>query len=556
VFHVDDNPKNSVFFGAPLSELIDFYRIPADQLFDDADRSLWSAKLYELAGNAREVADSINFLIRFVGRTVGPGEIAKWLERPRSSLGFLNADTARILDWQAEIEDHIRVAAFVADMNEISLEKAKGHLGSGKPLYRQLSQINEVAKTSPLFLRVRLYKAISLLLGPGLTLDGRTPADFEDLCYSEMSRETIQASAAVDVNAGEPIEPLSDVLVEAPIRVNWAGGWSDTPPYCYEFGGTVLNAALALKGELPLKAVAKVLADRVIVFESIDTHHKQEFADLRQILDCRNPSDPFALHKAVLIVSGIVTKDAELTIAGGLYLGTSANVPRGSGLGTSSILAGACLQAVAKIRGRKFTINEISSQILCVEQLMSTGGGWQDQIGGLVSGIKLSFSRPGIVQTIAIEPLRMTDEAMAELKERFVLIYTGQQRLARNLLREVVGLVLVRDERSMDILLEIQRLAVSMKFELERGRITEFAKLLKHHWDLILELDPGTTTTCIDYIFKCCEDLIDGQFIAGAGGGGFLEVILKKGVKKEELAERLSALWQDSGVAIWDTEFV
>jgi fucokinase len=352
------------------------------------------------------------------------------------------------------------------------------------------------------------------------------------------------------------MEPLSNVVVEAPVRVNWAGGWSDTPPYCLEFGGTVLNTAITLKWQLPLKAIARVLSDRVIVFESVDTNQKAEFTDFTKVLECRDPSDSFALHKAVLIISGIITKEAQLTISGGLYLWTSANVPKGSGLGTNSILAGACLQAVAQIRGRKFAINEISAQILCVEQLMSTGGGRQDQIGGLVSGIKLSSSRPGIVQEIAIEPLRMTDAAMAELNERFVLIYTGQQRLARNLLREVVGLVLVRDERSMEILLEIQRLAVSMKFELERGRITEFAKLLKKHWDLMIELDPGTTTTCINYIFKCCEDLIDGKFIAGAGGGGFLQVILKKGVKKEELAERLSELWQDSGIAIWDTTFV
>jgi fucokinase len=145
---------------------------------------------------------------------------------------------------------------------------------------------------------------------------------------------------------------------------------------------------------------------------------------------------------------------------------------------------------------------------------------------------------------------------MAELNGRFVLIYTAKQRLARNRLREVVGLVLLRDERSMDILLVIQGLALCMRFELERGRVTEFAKLLKRHWDIILELDPGTTTNCINYIFKCCEDLIDGQFIAGDGGGGFLEVILKKGVKKDDLANRLSEIWQDSGVAIWDTAFV
>jgi fucokinase len=172
VFHVDDNPKNNVLFGANLSELLGFYRVPIDAVIDTADRSLWSAKLYPLVETRREVADSINFLCRFANRTAEAGEISRWLDAPRNSLGFLNADTARILAWQTEIEDDIRVAAFVSDVGEASLEKAKRHLGSGQALVRQLSQINQIARTSPLFLRMRLYKAISILLAPGSILDG------------------------------------------------------------------------------------------------------------------------------------------------------------------------------------------------------------------------------------------------------------------------------------------------------------------------------------------------------------------------------------------------
>ena len=52
-----------------------------------------------------------------------------------------------------------------------------------------------------------------------------------------------------------------------------------------------------------------------------------------------------------------------------------------------------------------------------------------------------------------------------------------------------------------------------------------------------------------------CEDLIDGKFIAGAGGGGFLQVILKKGVTKEQLQERLYGIFQDSGVEVWNCSF-
>ena len=60
-----------------------------------------------------------------------------------------------------------------------------------------------------------------------------------------------------------------------------------------------------------------------------------------------------------------------------------------------------------------------------------------------------------------------------------------------------------------------------MKFELEKGNIDEFAKLLTSHWELSKKLDSGCTNTCIDQIFMAIDDMIDGKFISGAGGGGF-----------------------------------
>lgn len=73
---------------------------------------------------------------------------------------------------------------------------------------------------------------------------------------------------------------------------------------------------------------------------------------------------------------------------------------------------------------------------------------------------------------------------MKELNERFVLIYTGQRRLARNLLRDVVGRYIGNEPDSIYALNEIQRVAALMRFELERGNIDEFAKLLDYHWEL------------------------------------------------------------------------
>lgn len=191
-----------------------------------------------------------------------------------------------------------------------------------------------------------------------------------------------------------------------------------------------------------------------------------------------------------------------------------------------------------------------------MEQIMSTGGGWQDQVGGLTPGVKYITSRPGIRQKIHVTYLELDQDTKKELQERFVLIYTGQRRLARNLLREVVGNYIGGRRESIEALKEMKRLAVLMRFELEQGNIDAFAKLLNEHWEVSKLLDQGSTNTCIDQIFESCEDMIDGRFISGAGGGGFLQVILKRGVTKEALRERLKQVFEDSGVDVWETEFV
>jgi len=186
---------------------------------------------------------------------------------------------------------------------------------------------------------------------------------------------------------------------------------------------------------------------------------------------------------------------------------------------------------------------------------MSTGGGWQDQVGGLTGGIKFCTSGPGAKQEIKVEQVEVAPETMEELSRRFALIYTGQRRLARNLLREVVGNYIGSRPESLEVLFRIQRIAALMRFELEKGNIDQLAQLFNEHWCFSKKLDEGSSNTCIEQIFRACEDLIDGRFIAGAGGGGFLQVILKKHVSKEQLQQRLSEVFQDSGVAVWECEF-
>jgi fucokinase len=263
------------------------------------------------------------------------------------------------------------------------------------------------------------------------------------------------------------------VDVKLPVRVNWGGGWTDTPPYCNEKGGVVLNAAISLNGILPVQITVKKLQAYHIEFESQDIGVYGTIQTMDEIRDCHNPYDSFALHKAALIACGLIPLEGsgetleELLhrIGGGIYLSTSVvGVPKGSGLGTSSILAGACIKGLFEFFGCEKSNDEIYEIVLCMEQIMSTGGGWQDQVGGLTNGIKWITTNPEMEQEIRVEEVRISDETMVELQERFALIYTGQRRLARNLLRDVVGGYIGARLESVEALRQMKSEAALMKF--------------------------------------------------------------------------------------------
>ena len=80
--------------------------------------------------------------------------------------------------------------------------------------------------------------------------------------YLDLCLDTIRNAILVGAVAGLSYDPTAkmeqeEVVVRLPVRVNWGGGWSDTPPYCMEHGGTVLNAAVKLDGQNPVEAVVK-----------------------------------------------------------------------------------------------------------------------------------------------------------------------------------------------------------------------------------------------------------------------------------------------------------
>ena len=88
--------------------------------------------------------------------------------------------------------------------------------------------------------------------------------------------------------------------VELPLRVNWGGGWSDTPPYCNEHGGTVLNAAILLNNEKPVVVKLERIDEPKVVFDSRDMDVHGEFEEISELQRTGDPFDPFALSIQII----------------------------------------------------------------------------------------------------------------------------------------------------------------------------------------------------------------------------------------------------------------
>ncbi len=324
-----------------------------------------------------------------------------------------------------------------------------------------------------------------------------------------------------------------------------------------------MNAAITLNGERPIRVSLKRLEESKVVFESRDMDVHGEFTGIEPLQSVGDPFDPFVLQKAALLACGVIPAsggnlDEILTrLGGGIWMDTEVvGVPKGSGLGTSSILAAACVKALFEFLGIQYTEDDLYSHVLCMEQIMSTGGGWQDQVGGVTDGIKYITSRPGLKQKITVTHVALDKNTQYELNDRFCLIYTGQRRLARNLLRDVVGRYIGNEPDTVYALNEIQRNAALQRFELERGNVDAFAELLNEHWKLSRMIDRESTNTLIDQIFGSVDDLLAGRMICGAGGGGFLQVVLKRDVTKEQLKSRIQSVFFDTDISVWDCELV
>lgn len=315
------------------------------------------------------------------------------------------------------------------------------------------------------------------------------------------------------------------VWVTTPARLDLAGGWTDTPPVSLEGGGSVVNAAVTLNGQYPLQAMAKLNDRFTIRLTSIDLGERVEFRHGAELRDHADPRHWAALPKAALVLAGIAPEAGRgslarwlKTLGGGLDLTLFSALPKGSGLGSSSILGAAVLACLARVRGETPSLDRLTRMTSVLEQRMGTGGGWQDQVGGIVPGVKWIRTQPGPVQAPRIRSLAFP----ADWTDRMCLYYTGQKRLARGILENVVWRYLSGDPATRQTLAALRRGASALAEAIAERDYEAFLRGMDGYWTLKKQIDPGATNAGIEAIVEQTRRWAAARVLPGAGGGGFM----------------------------------
>ena len=331
----------------------------------------------------------------------------------------------------------------------------------------------------------------------------------------------------------------SDQIVwgRSPVRIDVAGGWTDTPPYSLYSGGNVVNLAIELNGQPPLQVYIKPCNEHHIILRSIDMGAMEIIKTYEELSQYKKVGSPFSIPKAALVLAGFHpdfsaehygTLSEQLEAFGaGLEITLLAAIPAGSGLGTSSILASTVLGAVNDFCGLAWDKNEICRRTLVLEQLLTTGGGWQDQYGGVLHGIKLLQTEDGFNQSPQIRWL--PDYLFSEpgFKECHLLYYTGITRTAKGILGEIVSSMFLNSSTHLSLLAEMKAHALDMAEAVQRGHFNRYATLVGKSWMQNKALDSGTNPPSVEAIIDRIKDYTLGYKLPGAGGGGYLYMVAK-----------------------------
>jgi D-glycero-alpha-D-manno-heptose-7-phosphate kinase len=322
------------------------------------------------------------------------------------------------------------------------------------------------------------------------------------------------------------------------MRLDFAGAWTDVPPFSAREGGVVVNGAIGLRAHVGLQLGGTLL--RLVSEELGDT------------LECANSRGLVPGGRLPLLTAAL----RRFPVLGGFTLTTRCDAPPGSGLGSSGALGVALVGALTRARQDSFSAADIADHAWQVETIEAQlPGGKQDQYGAALGGFhRLSFRDPDV----GIEPLTL-DPAFASVLERQTLIcYTNKSRVSGDTISRVMGAYERGDAKVTGALRALKDTGNAMAEALRAADLARVGALLTDNWRHQQALDPGMRTADMARLEQAVAGAGTlGGKAAGAGAGGAMFFLLKGEARAGRAAAEsagatvLPLTWASEGVRAW-----
>lgn len=519
----------TLYLGIPVTKWLASHHIEPEWLNETKD--LQESNLFPICSSIEEMGELLAWMI-----TIEPTEdlSAVWKQKQRISANEIsNIANLHRLEKQRNLLRKQNLPTLAANYRksvfyQVNLSQiANDYVRFNLPLPDALSE------EAPLLTRMRdsMFRSI-VKRNQGIAHEEDEAKAFQLL------REGLTVSALTHkVNPVMNVYGDQIVWGRSSVRIDLAGGWTDTPPYSLSNGGSVVNLAIELNGQPPLQVYVKPCNEPVIICRSIDLGAMERIETYEELVSYNKVGSPFSIPKAALCLVGFspdfslvqyATLREQLQAFGcGIEITLLSAIPAGSGLGTSSILSATVLGALADFCGLGFDKSEICNRTLVLEQLLTTGGGWQDQYGGVLEGVKLLQTAPGFDQTPVVRWLPENIFKQDEYKACHLLYYTGITRTAKDILAEIVQGMFLNNTKHLSILKEMKSHALEMHDAIQKSDFLRYGELLRHTWTLNKRLDAGTNPASVEKLSTLIDDYSLGYKLPGAGGGGYMYMVAK-----------------------------
>lgn len=304
---------------------------------------------------------------------------------------------------------------------------------------------------------------------------------------------------------------MTTIKARAPLRLGLAGGGTDVSPYADMFGGAVMNATI----DRYIYASLSPGPDGQVVIESHDLGLSVAYpAEAPLPFDGR-----LDLTKAVY--NRIVAK-YRCGVPLPLRIATYSEAPAGSGLGSSSTLVVALVQAFAELLSLPLGEYDVAHLAYCIERKdLGLQGGRQDQYAATFGGFNFMEFRAN--DAVIVNPLRIKPAVVNELEAQTVLCFTGVSRDSATIIAEQASNVSGGEARSIDAMHALKEAAVAMKEALLKGDLVALAATLAQGWTSKRAMASGISNALIeDAMGTALAAGATAGKVSGAGGGGFI----------------------------------